>query len=161
MSDFDWRQYQNDSDLKEIDAKFEQLKNIMYAMRRSATDSWRAYDRLNEERWHDEQLQKMKKERDEAIKERNLGFPLTQEEVDKTNEWQRKHDIEAHFNPKGYHGASGGGYSWEFYPTALGATCQCYCNACKDRAIQEAGSEWYNRCKQLDGVFQVIGWEAF
>ena len=64
---------------------------------------------------------------------------------------------EVHANPEGYHGASGGGFSYTFYPTGLGTTC----NQCKAKAIREAGKKWYDRCKELGGVCEVVGWEAF
>ena len=39
--------------------------------------------------------------------------------------------------------------------------CDCFCNQCKATAIREAGEKWYDRCKELGGVYEVIGWEAF
>lgn len=156
------RDFFHTQDIKTIEGKIEDLKITLLQLEDINNRLRKRFNEIYDEKWRDNELQEMKQNMEKAIKERNYGFPLTEEECDKTYKWQRQHDTEVHFNPEGYHGASGGGFTYSFYPTGLGTTCNCFCNSCKQRAIKEAGEKWYDRCKELGGVFEVIGWnEAF
>ena len=66
------------------------------------------------------------------------GFPISKDEAKKIAEWKKKHDEEIHGNSNHYHGAVGGGYTYEFYPTGLGTFGKCICSACKKRAYDDA-----------------------
>lgn len=154
---FDWRQYCEDKDIEKIDKNIQQLRQLLYNMRQEVTATQRLYDTLNDEKWKDTELALMKFEKTLAIKERNLGFPLTEEERNSAIEWQKTHDTEVHDNPTQYHGTSGGGFTWAFYPTGIGTACDCICEACQRKAIKEVGKDWYKHCQKLGGIFEVRG----
>ena len=61
--------------------------------------------------------------------EYRLGFPMTEEEVQKAEKWMKEHDESAH-NGKSS-GAIGGRYTYEFTPTSIGVFCglRCSCGA--------------------------------
>ena len=80
------------------------------------------------------------------------GFPISEEEEKKIHDFQKDHDTNFHSNPTQYHGVSGGGYEFNFYPTGLGTVSYCICSNCKSRAIKEAGADWWNKMKE---------WESF
>lgn len=154
---FDWRQHSENRDFKRIDKNIEELQQLLHDMRRDVTTIQKMYDALNDEKWKDTELTLMKFEKNLAIKERNLGFPLTEEEHNRAIEWQKTHDTKVHNNPTHYHGVSGGGFTWCFHPTGLGTACDCICVSCQSKAIKEAGKDWYKHCQELDGIFEVRG----
>lgn len=89
---------------------------------------------LKEEKWKDEELQKMQSQLKAARSDMNRGFPITKDELEQINKWKKLHDTEIHNNPDGYHGTVGGGYTYEFYPTGIGTFASCYCNTCREKA---------------------------
>lgn len=90
---------------------------------------------IKAETYRDEELQRMKEELDGIRSEMRLGFPMSQEERNEVYEWQKSHDAEEHNNPKSYHGAIGGGYTYEFSPTSIGTFGSCICGACRWKAM--------------------------
>ena len=155
------RNFLHSRDVKTIENKIEDLRQTLLSLENNNNRLQKRFNEIYEEKWKDNELMEMKLKMERAIRERNYGFPLTEEERNRSYDWQRKHDAEVHSNPEGYHGAAGGGFSYTFYPSGLGTTCDCFCNQCKAKAIREAGEKWYNRCKELGGVCEVVGWEAF
>lgn len=155
------RNFLHSRDVKAIETKIEDLKLTLLSLENNNNRLQKRFNEIYDEKWKDNELMEMKLKMERAIRERSYGFPLTEEERNRSYDWQRKHDSEVHSNPEGYHGASGGGFSYTFYPTGLGTTCDCFCNQCKAKAIREAGAKWYDRCKELGGVCEVVGWEAF
>lgn len=89
---------------------------------------------LKEEKWRDEELQKMQNELKAARLDMSRGFPITKDELEQINKWKKLHDTKIHNNPDGYHGTAGGGYTYEFYPTGIGTFASCYCNTCREKA---------------------------
>ena len=61
--------------------------------------------------------------------EYRLGFPMTEEEVQKAEKWMKEHDESAHKGKSS--GAIGGRYIYEFTPTSIGVFCglRCSCGA--------------------------------
>ena len=155
------RNFFHSRDINAIEAKIEDLRKTLLSLENDNNRLQKRFNEIYDEKWKDNELLEMKQKMERAIRERSYGFPLTEEERNFSYDWQRKHDSEVHSNPEGYHGASGGGFSYTFYPTGLGTTCNCFCNQCKAKAIREAGAKWYDRCKELGGVCEVVGWEAF
>lgn len=70
-------------------------------------------ERLKSEAYKDEELAKMKKEYDEMKEDYYRGFPISEKEEKKINEWIKT-------LPEAYTGAIGGRFTYEFYPTGLG-----------------------------------------
>ena len=101
--------------------------------------------RLRDEHYKDEELQQMKAKMEEAIAKKDeiwndclRGFPISEREQAQIRAWSKKHDTEEHKNPKQYHGCSGGGFSYEFYPTAIGTSGVIVCDRCRRGAYDAA-----------------------
>ena len=66
----------------------------------------------------------------------------------------KQHDTVVHNNPDQYHGASGGGFEFVFYPTGLGTAGDCICASCKRSCIRKFGTMWYEECIAMGGIFE-------
>lgn len=91
--------------------------------------------KLKDEVWKDEELQNMKEQLDKMKSDYNRGFNITEEEDTAIKEWKKKHEEEVHGLTTSMarvqaQGASGGRYSYIFYPTAIGCVGVVKCNAC-------------------------------
>lgn len=91
--------------------------------------------KLKDEVWKDEELQNMKERLDEMKANYRRGFNITEKEYADIREWKEKHEKEVHgletpLQRMNAHGASGGGYSYTFYPTAIGCSGIVKCDAC-------------------------------
>lgn len=100
---------------------------------------------LKSEAYKDAEMADMQKKVDRANEERKKmsedyyrGFPLSKEESEAIYAWQRQHDKEEHGNEKGYHGAIGGGFTYEFVPTSIGTVGECVCGTCHTKALMRA-----------------------
>lgn len=93
---------------------------------------------LKDEHYKDEELAEMKKQLETAKNELHLGFGITERESASIAQWKKNHDLLVHSNPKQYHGAVGGGYTYQFYPTSIGTFGRIICDACASRAKQIA-----------------------
>ena len=153
---FNWNQYMEEKDIKEINKHFDALHDLMIEMREKVTECQETTKALMDEKWKDAELTLMKFQLAQALREKNNGFSLTDENRAAVAKWRKEHDTKVHNNPTQYHGVSGGGITWCFYPSAVALGCDCICNACQRRAIQEAGVDWYERCKELGGVCEVF-----
>ena len=94
--------------------------------------------RLKDEHYKDEELAEMKKQLEIARKKLRLGFGITERESASIAEWKKNHDLLVHSNPKQHHGAAGGGYTYQFYPTSIGTFGKIICDDCASRARQIA-----------------------
>lgn len=96
--------------------------------------------KLKDEVWKDEELQNMKEQLDKMKSDYNRGFNITEEEDTAIKEWKKKHEEEVHgltapTTRMNAHGAVGGGYSYIFYPTAIGCAGVVKCNACGEEFV--------------------------
>lgn len=91
---------------------------------------------LEDEHWKDEKLTEMKEERDRAIKERRLGFYMTEEEWDAIRAWKEKHVKEKH-NGHYHGGAIGGTYKYIFTPTSIGTAGDIRCSCGEEFCFRE------------------------
>lgn len=127
----------------------EYLENIKYNLlqKESRINSLQdSIKKITDEKYASEEMQKMKNQLEEARADLHRGFSITEGENDLIYNWKREHETTRHMNPKGYHGVSGGGYVYKFYPTAIGTSGVCQCTSCYRKAIVEA-------CKE--GVYNV------
>ena len=92
--------------------------------------------KLKEKNYKDEELSTMKMKLDRMQKDYYRGFPISEEEQDRIEEWMNKHDKEVHnahtLNEKlRLDGCCGGRYSYHFVPTSIGTigTVKCSCGA--------------------------------
>lgn len=112
---------------------------------------------LKDENYKDNELNSMKKQVKSAKadieimrKDMYRGFPITEEEKEAIYNWSKKHDEKEHKNPRGYHGAIGGGFNYVFTPTSIGTIGVCVCGICERKAYAAAFSDpkiGYNRDK--------------
>ena len=73
-------------------------------------------ERLKSEKYKDEELSKMKEKYEQMNKDYYRGFPISEEEDKKINEWIEK-QMEKH--PSG-RATIGGRFTYEFFPTSIG-----------------------------------------
>lgn len=91
--------------------------------------------KLKDEVWKDEELQDMKEQLDKMKVNYRRGFNISEKEDIAIREWKKKHEEEVHglktsLQKMNAQGASGGRYSYIFYPTAIGCAGVVKCNAC-------------------------------
>lgn len=151
---FDWIHHVAEKDIREMQEALNVIGNHLEHMRWRAEQDSKAVEELRQEKWRDEQLQDLKRQRDEALEDTHRGFPITKQQMRDINEWQTQHDTVFHSNPNRYHGAAGGGYEYTFYPTGIGTSGECICCNCKSHAIAEAGVNWYKKLKEWGGVYE-------
>ena len=121
----------------------EYLDAIKQNLLRSAANNEMLRTELNtikKEAYASEEMQKMKARLEEMQADYYRGFPISEEESNAISEWKKKHDITEHKNLKDYHGCSGGGYEYSFYPTAIGTSGVCICSTCRNKAIRYAAN---------------------
>lgn len=101
--------------------------------------------KLKDDKYKDEELQKMKSKLEEMKKDYYRGFPISESENKAIKEWKNKHEEEVHGlitdNMKlKAQGVSGGRYTYIFYPTALGTSGVVKCGCCgAEFEFQELG----------------------
>ena len=105
---------------------------------------------FKKETYKDEELSKMKNRLTEMEKNYYRGFPLSETEQKQIHEWIVNHENIYHGGYPCYHGASGGGYSYEFYPTGIGTFAKCICGSCKLKAFKEAKGDSNLYARLLD-----------
>lgn len=110
--------------------------------------------RLRDEHYSEKELAEMSKLLELMRADYLRGFPITEAEEKKINNWILKHDEEVHGNPKHYHGASGGGYEYSFHPTGLGTIGYCICGICKSRGLREKGEKYWDYLKENNGYIE-------
>ena len=121
-----------------IDGLLDEIREVANAYERNLTYLARENKKLRDEHYKDAEMADMKRQLANLEEAYYRGFPLTEEQERKINEWKKKHDAEQHNNPQGYHGVSGGGFAYIFYPTAIGTPIKCRCNICHERALNYA-----------------------
>lgn len=92
-------------------------------------------EKLKEEIWKDEELQKMRQELEDMREEYYRGFPISKKEDESIKEWIKEHEAKVHGldtleKRMKAAGVSGGGYTYKFYPTAIGTSGEIICNRC-------------------------------
>lgn len=90
--------------------------------------------KIKDEAYKDSELNSMKKELEKTKEDLYRGFPISEKEEKAIEEWQLKHEAEAHGRKTleqrlAAHGAIGGGYTYHFIPTSIGTigTIKCSC----------------------------------
>ena len=117
-----------------------------YSLQKNLNDRLREENaKLKDEHYKDEELQMWKQKYEEAKEELYNGFGITNAEREKINEWQKKHDAEAHGLTDSKMrlkagGAIGGRYHYKFLPTSIGVSGTCVCGRCgAEFEFQEIG----------------------
>lgn len=89
--------------------------------------------KLRDEKYKDEELQKLTNELEECRKEVRRGFSISEDEEKSINEWKKKHELEKHGiktdrDRIDAHGAIGGAYTYHFLPTSIGIVGEVSCS---------------------------------
>ncbi len=90
--------------------------------------------KLKDETYKDSELAEMKEKYESMKKDLMRGFPISEKEERRIEQWRLKHEVEVHGRDTlekrlAAHGAADGGYTYEFYPCGIGifGTIKC-CN---------------------------------
>lgn len=85
--------------------------------------------RIRDEKYKDEELQKLIEYNKELQSQYGHGFSISNQEWENINSWRKKHNTEKHGGPHPYSGAIGGELTYEFVPTSIGTVCtvKCHC----------------------------------
>ena len=133
---------------KDISEAFESIKESILWYKSMADRLREKVNYLESENYKDEELQKMKVQLEKIQEDYRRGFPITKEESDNINKWKKNHDATEHGNVDGYHGAIGGGYTYEFIPTSIAFFGTCYCCICKNKAMIAGGTAYDKKAKK-------------
>lgn len=125
---------------EKVDTLFESLAQEIKDKNAEISSLSKQLAEFKAEVYKDKELAKVKEERDRAVNELARGFGITTKQSQAIGNWTIKHDAEVHHNPEGYHGVSGGGYEYSFYPTAIGTFGECICCTCARLARREAAT---------------------
>jgi hypothetical protein len=143
-------------DEKDINEALNIIKENLTRARKTEKELREQLKEAKDAAYASKEMSEMKAELERMRTELHLGFPMTAAENKAVALWQAKHDAEVHNNPNQYHGCSGGGYEFVFYPTAIGTAASCICSRCKYKAIKEAkdSREYAKLLKEYDGEFE-------
>lgn len=147
--------------VEDLDTVCEQLRSIFDDQAAENSRLRENLQAITDEKWKDEELQKLKKERDEAFADMYRGFSITQLEQDKINTWKKEHDEKQHglktdMDRCRAGGAIGGRYSFDFTGTGIGTFGTCYCGSCRSKAIENCGGDikvYRKLIKEYDAEF--------
>lgn len=107
--------------------------------------------------YKDQQMQKMRTALMQMEDDYYRGFPITKEEKKNIYNWVINHENTYHGGYPCYHGVSGGGYSYQFHPTAIGTGGQIICNSCREKARRESSGknlqQYEELLKKYDAIF--------
>ena len=92
--------------LSRIQALEEQVAELKNEQKKEAEKE------IKDEKWADKRLQEMNEKLEKMRREYYRGFPITDEEQKKIDEWLVNH--------RHYGGAIGGSHTYEFSPTSIG-----------------------------------------
>ena len=125
----------------EIQEHLDVIKSNLESKERVIAQLRNRIKELEDKHYKDKRLQEMEEHLKEMRAAVTRGFPIEAKESEAIAAWKAKHDAEVHNNPKQYHGCSGGGYTYKFYPTAIGTFSECVCGACHNKAFREAAGD--------------------
>lgn len=85
--------------------------------------------RMRDEKWRDEELQKLKTENEQLYKRLQHGFYIHPKEQELINNWIENHAQQKH-RGNGQGGVVGGMFSYTFTPTSVGTVGTIKCTLC-------------------------------
>lgn len=90
-------------------------------------------EKLKDEVYKDKELIALKEELEEAQEALRRGFPISEDEEKRINDWIKRHEEKKHgvnfLNKRiSRAGAIGGAYTYEFTPTSIGTFCSVRCS---------------------------------
>lgn len=128
----------------DVDTICDSIRHLVDRAERQAAYATSEMDKLKQENWKDEQLQKMQDELDRAKQDYYRGFPISEKEHEAIQAWKDQHYTNQHHAPDiesriRMQGVSGGLFSYIFLPTSIGTSGVCRCNSCYRKAIDKVG----------------------
>lgn len=88
--------------------------------------------KLKEENYKDEELQDMKKDLERMRADYRRGFPISETEQQRLDEWITNHELQKHPRPENgvlfKNRAAGGSYTYLFTPTSIGVVGRIECS---------------------------------
>ena len=128
--------FTNDVQVYDLDRCLAAIKQRNYDNEHKISLIRAEIEKLRSEHFKDEKLQEMGQKLVKMEADCRRGFPITEFDQKKIDEWKEKHDIEAHglvtdgLKMKAG-GVIGGRYSYHFTPTSIGifAKVRCSCGA--------------------------------
>lgn len=119
--------------LESIDKSIENIKNVVALKDQQIAYLLEENEKLKKEHYKDETIKELKKQNERLIKENLQGFPISDEERKKIDEWYNDHLHKKHWDkindrPVSF-GAAGGNLKYKFVPTSIGTigiiSCSC------------------------------------
>lgn len=91
--------------------------------------------KLKDEAFKDEELKRMQEKLKRTSDALMNSFQISKKEWDKIHEWKKQHEADVHGlhtlkERISAHGAAGGGYTYEFYPTGIATFGVVKCDRC-------------------------------
>lgn len=120
----------------DVEAAFETIQKRIEILDGQISRLAEENKRLKNEHYKDKELSEMKDKLDKMQKAYYRGFPISEEEQKRIEEWKDRHDEEVHnahslIDKVKLGGCCGGRYTYEFVPTGIGTvgTVKCSCGA--------------------------------
>lgn len=141
MKDFEYSTHDKDGKFIKVHTVEDCVKSILTRHERNVNQIARLEEeikRLKSETYKDEELQKASEKVRKIEEDYYRGFPISNEENLKIEEWKNEHDSFVHsllnINSKLQAGGCiGGRYSYEFLPTSIGTIGCIKCSKCGER----------------------------
>jgi chromosome segregation ATPase len=119
-----------------IDELLQKIKNTFDEKNKKIKILKNEISELKDSHYRDKELSRLKTELDNTKQDLRRGFPITEYELNKINEWKRKHEevhglktIEERLKSQG---CCGGVYEYRFIPTSIGVIGSIICSRCGD-----------------------------
>ena len=134
MQDTEFGTYHNGKFIlvKPLDECFDMIKTRVEILERQNAHLQEENNRLKSEKYKEEELAKMQKELEENRKMLMNGFPVSQQEKEKIEQWKEKHREKSSENPRSH------SFVYEFAPTELGVLGTCICRQCRLKASTQS-----------------------
>lgn len=118
-----------------IDELLQKIKNAFDKKDKEIKVLRKEISELKDSHYKDKELSRLKTELDNAKQDLYRGFPITKYELNKINEWKRKHEEEVHGlktieERLKSQGCCGGVYEYRFIPTSIGVIGSIICSRC-------------------------------
>lgn len=120
----------------DVEAAFKTIQNRIEILESQIGRLAEENKRLKNEHYKDKELSEMKDKLDKMQRAYYRGFPISDEEEKRIEEWKNRHDEEVHnayslIDKVKLGGCCGGRYTYEFVPTGIGTigTVKCSCGA--------------------------------
>lgn len=120
-----------------IDELLQKIKNAFNKKDKEIKVLRKEISELKDSHYRDKELSRLKTELDNIKQDSYRGFPITEYELNKINEWKRKHEEEVHGlktieERLKSQGCCGGVYEYRFIPTSIGVIGSIICGRCGD-----------------------------